>query len=121
MKAKKMKTVVIDRAKWGMFRLAKSDGKQCCLGFVCRAYGNPLKSLIDQGMPTYLHVRVPKWLKQSSEDRSLLVDINDSLEKTMREKEELIEPIFARHGIKIVFIGKRQKMYSKKDAFGVPE
>lgn len=111
-----MKTIVITRKYWGTGRLLSHyDGKMCCLGFACVAYGMSKKNIEDIGMPSHLLVgsgksKLPTWLLQVGDecfsDACTAAQINDDAKLTMPEKEEQLKPLFAKHGIRLVFRGK---------------
>jgi hypothetical protein len=108
-----MKTVVITRKLWGQKRLRrKEDGKMCCLGFLCRSYGLSNEDITGRGMPGFLYTDsaslLPEWLLKldaSSPDAGTAAFINDNETITMAKKEELLKPLFLKHGIKLVFRG----------------
>ena len=107
-----MKTVVITRKLWGKKKLRRTeDGKMCCLGFLCRSYGLSNEDITGRGMPGSLYTDsrslLPEWLLQSDafSDARKAAFINDKATLTMAEKEELLKPLFLKHGIKLVFRG----------------
>jgi hypothetical protein len=107
-----MKTIVITRKYWGTGRLCV-DGKQCCLGFCARSFGVPVKDLLGYGSPAELspnhRKKLPDWMLKQKPDYDSDVQramfINDNATLTMVEKEELLKPLFLKHGIKLVFRG----------------
>lgn len=122
-----MKKVIITRNKWGRSSLKRQDnGKQCCLGFVCKVYGLPEDAIENIGypssLPEKLQKKLPKWLRaiyvkvktanekyvSNHPDVTLAAHINDDLDKTrtIAEKEEALKPIFRKHNIQLVFRGK---------------
>lgn len=63
-----MKTITIDRSRWlhgegghaSKLQRAK-DGKRCCIGFVCLAYGAAEADITDKGNPRYLPNPITKF------------------------------------------------------------
>jgi hypothetical protein len=116
--AKKVTTLVIDRSRWGTGSLGgelqapdnstKRAGLRCCLGFYCLAAGYAEKQITRRGMPASLASsnKLPEWLldRDPQSDVNKLAKINDALISTNRE--ERIKKIFAKHGVKVRFIGK---------------
>lgn len=116
-----MKIIVIDRENWGRGRLRysrrnsiipSSADKKCCLGFVCEAYGIKPIFTINISFPSALKKNeknmLPKWLHYESikSDVCKVSRINDS-STYWSNKEKLLKPLFAEHGIKLVFRGKQ--------------
>jgi hypothetical protein len=104
-----MKTVIITRKHWGQHTLrSPQTGKQCCLGFVCKSFGLSNKDIAGNAVPYGLAVAfqntLPGWLLHSP-DVNKAMAINDDLSFSMEKKEELLKPLFAKHGIKLVFRG----------------
>ena len=111
----KLKEIVIRRRRWGRANTGgmlydSTTKRQCCLGFVCRAFGVPLSSIEGHGMPADIDAKVdrdtlPPWLL--SETLRCDVDraayINDNLEIDEEEREAHIAAIFKRHGLRAVF------------------
>ncbi len=105
-----MKKVIINRKRWGKNKLRRGqDLKQCCLGFVCEAYGVPQVDMTGKGMPYKLpakdRFRLPKWLTEHPSrgvDVSEAAVINDS-NTPWAKKEEKLKPIFRKHGIQLIF------------------
>ena len=124
-----MKTIVITRKYWGRSALrinppGTNEGKctdkdtKCCLGFVCEAYGMKPKQTFEREMPRNISAgtsKLPKWLLQTNHehDDTDVTDvrkaslINDDQDLTDAQKEEQLIPIFKKHGIRLVFRGKR--------------
>lgn len=120
-----MKTVIITRKYWGTGSLRDEEGKRCCLGFVCEAYGVPKSNTLDEQLPSCLPPEdrkiLPKWLldekwnsfgydytpSKDISDMRAASAINDDLVLTNYKREELLKPIFAKHGIKLIFRGKQ--------------
>lgn len=112
-----MKTIVIDRRRWGTGKLLRiADHKMCCLGFACRFYGLTEKNILDKGLPAYLlngdgRSKLPRWMMVSSflinSDVNLAAQINDSPTLSDEEKEKQLKEIFLKHQIKLIFRGKR--------------
>lgn len=109
-----MKEIVIRRRMWGRGNsggyLRNSVGKQCCLGFVCRAFGVPLEAIVGQTMPERLdddkhRVLLPAWLLRTAAeaDVSTAAGVNDDVTLTNEERELKIAAIFKKHGLKAVF------------------
>jgi hypothetical protein len=108
-----MKQVIIDRARWGMSYLrSPDDGKQCCLGFACEAYGITVDKMVRVGMPCSLALplqeKLPKWLATNEvyADNERASEINDDPRISWSEKEKLLKPLFKKHRINLVFKGK---------------
>ena len=110
----KMKEIVIRRRMWGRGTpggsLRRVDtGKQCCLGFVCRALGVPRKVIADVAMPYGIAddycARLPKWLLSSTHTSDVVkaANINDGRDITDVERERRITAIFKKHGLRAVF------------------
>lgn len=114
--------LIIDRKTWlrgegsaASFLRRSEDGKQCCLGFYCRAVGLSLGQITDNHSPwgaahnENCENLLPGWLINSYEqDNSLdcqsLMDIND--EPGLKDREEKIKEIFALHDVQISFKGE---------------
>ena len=109
-----MKKVIINRKRWGRDALRREkDHKQCCLGFVCEAYGVEQEDMTNVPMPNALpgqHKKLlPDWLKLRglpTTDVGVAAGINDS-NTPWAKKEEKLKPIFRKHGIQLIFRGKR--------------
>ena len=108
----KMKEIVIRRRMWGRGNtggfLRNVEGKQCCLGFVCRAFGVPLNAVAGEVMPAQLgayRASLPKWLLVDSDKADVVkaADINDALDLADDERELKITAIFKKHGLRAVF------------------
>lgn len=100
-----MKTVTIVRSRWGKSKLRRKDGKLCCLGFACEAYGVPASVTEGVSYPGYLNSHkelLPTWLL-TIRDVEEAAKINDSRRKRER-KEALLRPIFRRNGIILRFV-----------------
>ena len=84
-----------------------ANGKQCCLGFVCRHYGATTKDILAVGMPMEVQgsVQLPSWLRYRTNrcDVYRAATINDNADISERERESKIRAIFKRHGIRAVF------------------
>jgi hypothetical protein len=107
-----MKQVIIVRRHWGKDALLRTDNhKQCCLGFVCEAYGITKDEMYGKGMPHQLPhellEKLPKWLSIPQGDAAQASKINDSRDLTWEEKEARLRPLFRKHRIQLVFRGKR--------------
>ena len=107
---KRLKEIVISRRRWGRGptggRLRDDEtGLQCCLGFVCRAFGVPLYGLKGASMPCALEDRhrskLPDWL--FSGDAEDAATINDKSRLTDEKREAHIKAIFKRNGLRAVF------------------
>jgi hypothetical protein len=108
-----MKQIIIDRARWGTSWLRRPDnGKQCCLGFACEAYGIPVDKMVGVPLPCNLDLplqeKLPKWLAdyESHSDNEKASTINDNPKISWSEKEKLLKAIFKKHRINLVFKGK---------------
>ncbi len=121
--SKRLTTINISRRRWlrgtgdGMLR-RDSDGKQCCLGFVCRVAGIQAVRLLGEGMPVDVCRReddgfnaVPKLLTGlvdtahgfSSTVAKELAAINDDTNLTHQEREAALKPLAAKVGLRFVF------------------
>ena len=107
-----MKTIKISRRRWGRGEKGGSlhDPRthlQCCLGFVCRAYGVPLNAIKGLGYPeavaNRLRNRLPRWLREGAVDVDRAVEINDNGSLSSAERERQLRPIFRRHRLRVVF------------------
>lgn len=102
--------VVIDRRRWYRGKggdgsmLRKLSGKQCCLGFLCRALKVPAKAMLELAMPTEVssQYELPAWLRRSR-DVTRAADWNDNLDFSEKEREKRIAKLFARHDIQVRF------------------
>ena len=63
---KVLKSLTIDRARWGKRFLRNEDDTMCCLGFACLKLGVPADVLMHKAMPENLpenyQETLPKWL-----------------------------------------------------------
>lgn len=116
---KKIKTLTIDRRKWGRGKTGgrlltgattHNPGKMCCLGFTCLKYGLTPKQIVNGTVPVYLSktakAMLPDWLTCSSRgdaDVGAFACINDSWDSDDADKEKMITTIFAKHDIKVKF------------------
>lgn len=122
-----MKTIRISRRRWLRYdgdgydsgELRAFNGKQCCLGFVCRQLGGFTPAEILQvSMPSDLVSpdsslkllakvkRLPKWLLgvTSKSDVGRAANVNDSAKYTDAQREARIKKIFAKHNLRAVFV-----------------
>lgn len=108
-----MTRVEISRAKWlrgtGDGRLLNSEGKMCCLGFACLAFGATEKEIGLYRMPRHVSAQIPDWMRQRYAgqtpcDVELAANINDSEQIDDAERERHITEIFARNGLEAVFV-----------------
>lgn len=110
----------ISRRFWGRgndssCELLDHNGKMCCLGHYGRACGLSLKSMLHESYPSGLD-RVPKQMRWLSEERpqankwenfeNALAGANDDVGIGVNNKlrEERIQKLFAKRGIKVNFI-----------------
>mgnify|MGYP001569517174 CR=1 FL=1 len=111
---KRLKEIVISRRRWGRGptggRLRDDEtGLQCCLGFVCRAFGVPLSDIEGREMPDAVadryKRRLPAWLLSQAGKSSVhkAARINDNSSLTDEKREARIMAIFKRHGLRAVF------------------
>ena len=114
-----MKNLTIKRSKWIHTKKdletqsklhRKSDGKMCCLGFLTKACGIPVKKFSGFGTVEDVGLkRLPKtlqWLVNNSypsSDAFKAMKINDS-NMLRKNKEKRIKTIFKRHGINVKFV-----------------
>ena len=110
----KLKEIVISRRRWGRGlsggSLRSSEtGLQCCLGFVCHAFGVPLFDIEGREMPDSLTGRqkrkLPDWLLSNAAGSAAhkAARINDNYSLTDEKREARIMAIFKRHGLRAVF------------------
>lgn len=108
-----LKVIEISRKLWGRGKTGGTlrdpdTGLQCCLGFVCRAFGCKVAEIEGHGMPAYVDPRdpLPSWLLDHTleSDVNAVANINDSREILARQRESQIKTIFARNGLKAVFV-----------------
>lgn len=111
-----MKKVIINRKRWGKSSLRRNDNhKQCCLGFVCVSYQVEPANMVGIVMPCFLPKQdqdlLPKWLKGNNQNKNTDVvkaaEINDNNDISWADKEKRLKPIFRKHGIQLIFRGKR--------------
>ena len=114
-----------DKAEWGSTQLLNSQGKMCCLGFVCSQSGISDHNLFGNAEPAEVHPqfkdKIPflVTLRDSSEDLSIqpvleyLVDtslareavsINDNPRLLDDKRIELLTELFAKHSIELEFV-----------------
>ena len=81
-KAVKMETIKISRHQWwrgkmtekaGESALRMYNGKQCCLGFVCRHYGATVKDILGVAMPNGVGDNVTTQFASGSRSRACVV------------------------------------------------
>ncbi len=114
--------LVIDRTKWlhgegavASKLLRRQDKKQCCIGFLCSAYGVPDSAMEDVGGSQKLSHKLPSWLKVESyigenaeyhikDDLFSAYEANDSQKLDEALREESIIAIFAKHDVEVEFI-----------------
>lgn len=110
-----MKVVVIEHKNWGTRRLRNPvDGSRCCLGFACEAYGvspeDTKRAFYPSGLLEESCKLLPSWLFPENNpdldeaDYRKASYINDDEKLSMSEKERLLKPIFAKHGIDLQFV-----------------
>lgn len=125
----KIKTLTIDRKKWGRGETGGSllDGqtkKQCCLGFFALECGFNRKNIKNVSEPQELVNRkkinkekfdkLQPLLKKDydhgdniythSKNTGILMEVNDSIKLTDIEREEKIIKYFKKIGVKVRFI-----------------
>ena len=108
----------VDRATWYRGKrtgsqLLRSDGLQCCIGFVCQQSGISASRIrnikaITERISTN---RLPDWmqvvgLSSSTKNPDLYAcyEINDDTELEDDVRENRLQEIFARHGDTITFV-----------------
>ncbi len=112
-RSKVIKSLIIDRAKWGKGTLLRPDGKMCCLGHLGIACGILSDQFKDQTMPDHLETQYNNLYPPAfrgyhpSEADGIAADINDSL-LPKPEKERRLIILFKAYGIKLSFIGDRK-------------
>jgi hypothetical protein len=96
------------------YLLRSKDGKQCCIGFLCEAFGVPKPDLKDiRGSQKLVKYRnLPEWLTvDSATDVSIGSDLfiayalNDNKRLSEADREQRIAEIFAKHDIQVEFVG----------------
>lgn len=105
-----MKTVVIDRRKWGRNALKNGAGRFCCLGFCALTAGIPETALKGRMMPSELsnadkfYATFPGLDDDNNGRRyeALLAEVNDS-ERRKHNKEKLIREYGKQVGINFRF------------------
>ena len=112
--------LTIDREMWlrgeGASRsklLRHSDGKMCCLGFLCLAAGTRAKAIRGVAQPDLLFLEELerdelRWLTDDetcSQDCIDAMEVNDDDSIEEPEREAAITEILARHGIHATFVG----------------
>lgn len=106
-----VKTLHIERGRWGEGRLLTRSGKCCAAGFFSLALGIPQELIIDSTTPEFLDEWVevlniypgatPQWLAD-------VMKINDRLTSAHDERERLLIDVFKRIGVELVFTGEYQ-------------
>lgn len=121
-----MKKLVIDRSKWarggvnGDAMLLNSQGNMCCLGFACLAVGLSTHDISGHGVPEDLAYSLTVdddpgvgriFLSEDHEDKwrdnvhvDKAVGINDNVEITDADREELLKPVLAQLGFDVEFV-----------------
>lgn len=118
-----VKSFTIDRARWGKRRLRNDDGTMCCLGFFSEACGVPPSAMGKACLPRSLERsqrrHLPAWALLTGyydpiTDVWQLVSWNDrrrattsAVRRCSSDAEAAIKKIFAKHGVKVRFTGKR--------------
>jgi len=119
-KSKQIKSFTIDRKIWlrndtmnsCLFR--EKDNKLCCLGILGRKCGVPDNEMAGLGEPSDISKewqdRFPSWLLGSAAaDRKEVykfISINDNERTTDASREKALTEAFAKHNIKVKFVGK---------------
>jgi hypothetical protein len=115
--------LIIDRSKWrtgaygeiyktgkGVTSLLNRNGYMCCLGFRCHQMGIPKKDLLNCTTPSGLSNDwdIPDLLDKhfNSDFTTIAMDINDSLNLNIKEREKRIKKHFTTIGITVEFKGK---------------
>jgi hypothetical protein len=110
---KRLKTFTVERATWlrgtDQSALLIEDGRMCCLGFLCLAYGVTRKAIEDVSMPegvTAGHRKLPAWLRDDDWDSSVhaLSEINDSKDISDKTRERRLAREFAKHKLGVKFV-----------------
>lgn len=112
-KKKRIRSLIIDRAKWGKNLLLDSSTKQmCCLGHLGLACGLSALDMIGRSYPctTEYEGLYPSAFneKHPSKAVQLAADINDDGKMYKPEKERRLITLFGAYGIKLKFIGDRK-------------
>ena len=115
---KTLKSLTIDRDKWGTNALLTHDNKMCCLGFACKNIGYDLEKAAEEAdirfgsfdypsriKQLYGSFGGPEWLLDSHWVR-FAVEANDRLEG--QEREDTIKQLFADNDCKIRFVGGKK-------------
>ena len=111
-----MKTVCISRRLWGRGKsgghlrrpaLEPDAGKQCCLGFICKAYGLTNADIEGHGLPrgllTQALYKLPRWLYDSSHTVEALSSVNDDDDHSDVHRESEIVRLCLPHNVRIIF------------------
>lgn len=115
----------------GDTRLINTQGYRCCLGFAANQLANISDDqLLSKPMPEDVGLLIPFLTKENTEGFKLTEDgcilqnhkkiintqlsddasvINDSHNMPLKEKEEFLIELFARHGIELEFTGEYTK------------
>jgi hypothetical protein len=119
---KRLKTFTVRRDTWlrggedGSLRA--EDGKMCCLGFLCLAYGATRKAIEDLGMPADVaggSRKLPRWLREDiykiSESAPMvknsvyvIAEINDDKDIDDETRERKLAEEFAKHKLSVKFV-----------------
>lgn len=112
---KRIRSLTIDRAKWGKSLLLDSANKQmCCLGHLGQACGVPTYSMEDIGTPRELGLAYESLYPKAfvsfhpSRATNLATRINDDNKMSIPEKERRLIILFGAYRIKLSFIGDRR-------------
>lgn len=107
------KTVRIVRSRWLRGRAPQISGlhianhKQCCLGFVARAYGCSIDEIRGCGRLEELYDEAQEKLPAKLvNDEASFIDVNDSEDITDRERESKLRSLAKRHGMRFVFVDR---------------
>ena len=107
------KTIEISLSKWkrgaigeGYTKLLNPYGWQCCLGFMCRAYGLRIQDIKDVGFPDKVKdrlERLPAFMRTRAWN-STIASINDRLLISDSARQKKLKAEFLKKGIIIVFV-----------------
>ena len=122
-KPKKLKRIEISRKRWmrgtglnGSYLRHPKTGKQCCMGFDCRAHGFSIEQIRGLGMPAALIERIPGLTKKvvscygnveysgNTEVAKELAAVNDDDNITDEVRERKVKSIGKRIGRNYVFV-----------------
>ena len=117
------RTLTIDRGIWlqgrdskiGSYLLRPVDEKMCCLGIYLEVLGVTRDRLWNKSFLTSVGGQIPEeasWLLDNGGNSLAalgLADVNDNTKRSKSDRERMIANRFAKHGVKVEFIGAYPK------------